>query len=166
MPSAPTSLEPTNAPQRPVPTGAAEDVPLLAARLRLSATRLARRLRSEAHLGISPSLLSSLAVVHLHGPMTLGELAEKEGLTKPSITKIVSRLEAQGLVERLTDESDRRVCRVETTDAGEALLAESRERKDAWLAARLARVDEDQRDRLAAAVEVLEALIHVEEPPT
>ena len=54
----------------------------------------------------------------------------------------------------------------ETTDAGEALLAESRERKDAWLAARLALVDEAQRDRLAAAVEVLDELIRAEEPPS
>lgn len=165
MPVAPTPTEP--APRvRPTPTGAAEDVPLLAARLRLSATRLSRRLRSEAHLGISPSLLSSLAVVHLHGPLTLGELAEREGLAKPTITKVVGRLEEQGLVERRTDASDRRVCRVETTDAGEALLAESRERKDAWLAARLALVDEAQRDRLAAAVEVLDELIRLEEPPS
>ena len=165
MPVAPTPTEPTTAAHRPTPTGAAEDVPQLAARLRLSATRLSRRLRSEAHLGISPSLLSSLAIVHLHGPLTLGDLAEREGLAKPTITKVVGRLEEQGLVERRTDESDRRVCRVETTDAGEALLAESRERKDAWLAARLALFDQERRDRLAAAVEVLDELIRIEEPP-
>ena len=166
MPVAPSPTEPSSATPRPAPTGAAADVPLLAARLRLSATRLSRRLRSEAHLGISPSLLSSLAVVHLHGPLTLGELAEREGLAKPTITKVIGRLEEQGLVDRRTDQADRRVCRVEATEAGEALLAESRERKDAWLAARLAGFDEAQRARLAAAVEVLDELIRVEEPPT
>jgi DNA-binding MarR family transcriptional regulator len=151
---------------RPLPTASAEDVPLLAARLRLSATRLSRRLRSEADLGLTPSLLSSLAIVHLHGPLTLGELAEREGLAKPTITKVVARLEEQGLVERCIDESDRRVCRVEATDAGDAVLARSRDRKDAWLAARLARMDDDRRARLAAAIEVLDELTCGEEPPT
>ena len=79
---------------------------------------------------------------------------------------MIGRLEELGLVERRTDESDRRVCRVETTEAGEGLLAESRERKDAWLAARLAGFDDEQRARLAAAVELLDELIRVEEPPT
>jgi DNA-binding MarR family transcriptional regulator len=163
VPAATPTADATPSNSRPVPTGSAQDVPLLAARLRLGATRLSRRLRSEAHLGLAPSLLSSLATVHLEGPLTLGELAEREGLAKPSITKIVGRLEERGLVERCIDASDRRVCRVETTAAGEALLAESRERKDAWLAARLAHLDEDRRTRLAAAIEILDELTRSEE---
>ena len=41
---------------------------------------------------------------------------------------------------------------------GDALLAELRKRKTAWLAARIAELDDDQRARLAAALDVLEAL--------
>ena len=117
---------------RPAP--AADEV---AAGLRLSTTRLARRLRTEAEIGLTPSLLSALAVVHVHGPLTLGALAELEGIAPPSVTKIVGKLQEQALVERITDPADRRVCRVVTSAAGDALLERSRARKTAWLAARL-----------------------------
>src|SRR5690349_10908404 len=100
-----------------------------AARLRLSATRLARRLRQEADAGLTPSQLSALAVIANHGPLTLGALAEWERVAPPSATKIVNHLEAAGLVVRTGDPDDRRVTLVATSDAGAALLAESRRRK-------------------------------------
>ena len=130
----------------------------LAGRLRLSATRLARILRRQADIGLSPSQLTALATIEHHGPMTLGTLAEHERVAPPSITKAVAKLEAAGLVRRLADPSDGRVARVSTTPQGAALLAESRRRKDAWLAARLADLDPEQRNRLAAALDVLEEL--------
>ena len=118
-------------------THAAPAADEVAAGLRLSTTRLARRLRTEAEIGLTPSLLSALAVVHVHGPLTLGALAELEGIAPPTVTKIVGKLQDQDLVERIADPADRRVCRVETTTAGEELLARSRARKTAWLADRL-----------------------------
>jgi DNA-binding MarR family transcriptional regulator len=130
----------------------------LAARLRLSATRLARRLRRESSPGLSPSQLSALATIERHGTVTLGFLAEREQVAPPTVTKVVARLEADGLLERQVDGSDRRICRVTTTPAGDALLAESRRRKDAWLAARIRELDDDQRARLAAALDVLDLL--------
>ena len=130
----------------------------LAGRLRLSATRLARILRRQADIGLSPSQLTALATIEHHGPMTLGALAEHERVAPPSITKAVAKLEASGLVRRVPDATDGRVVRVSTTADGAALLAESRRRKDAWLAARLAQLDPDRRARLAAALDVIEEL--------
>ena len=141
----PTATAPTNA-------------TALAARLRLSSTRLSRRLRREAGTGLSPSQLSALATIDTHGAMTLGALAEHERVAPPSITKVVAKLQAGGLVARAPDPSDRRVTRVSVTAAGDALLRESRRRKDAWLAARVAQLDPDARARLAAALDVLEGL--------
>ena len=40
----------------------------MAARLRLSATRLARRLRQQSDSGLTPTQLSALAAVDRHGP--------------------------------------------------------------------------------------------------
>jgi DNA-binding MarR family transcriptional regulator len=140
-----------------------DDIAALAARLRLSTTRLARRLRAEADIGLSPSLLSALAMVHVHGPLTLGHLAEMEGVSPPTVTKVVGRLEQERLVERVIDPTDRRVCRVRTTDAGDALLAASRSRKNAWLAAGLAGLDDTRRHELQSAVGVIEELL--EGPP-
>jgi DNA-binding MarR family transcriptional regulator len=135
-----------------------DEVVDLAARLRLSTTRLARRLRAEADMGLTPSMLSALAVVHVHGPLTLGRLAEHEGVAPPTVTRVVGRLEDQRLVRRIADCDDRRVCRVVTTDRGEALLADSRARKNAWLAERLTTMDAARRQQLSAAIEALEEL--------
>jgi DNA-binding MarR family transcriptional regulator len=147
-------------------TSPSETVPALteqAARLRLSTTRLARRLRQEGDTGLTPSQLSALATIDRHGPLTLGALAELEAVAPPSITKVAAKLEVAGLVGRLSDAGDRRFVRVAATDAGRQLLARVRLRKTAWLTARLRRLDADQQARLAAALDVLEALASAED---
>ena len=131
----------------------------IASRLRLSATRLARRLRQESGAGLSPSQQSALAVISNHGPLTLGALAEHERVAPPSITKVVSKLECDGLVTRTPDPGDRRVCRVSISPEGAALLEESRRRKTAWLTARISELDPDRQRRLADALDVLDELI-------
>ena len=133
--------------------------PEIAARLRLSATRLARRLRQESGAGLSPTQQSALAVIANHGPLTLGALAEHERVAPPSITKVVSKLEGDGLVTRSPDPGDRRICRVAISPEGEALLEEGRRRKTAWLAARINELDPERQRRLADALDVLDELI-------
>jgi DNA-binding MarR family transcriptional regulator len=130
----------------------------VAARLRLSATRLARRLRQEAGTGLTPSQLSALATVHNHGPLTLGALAEREQVAPPSITKVVTKLEADGLLRRTPDAVDRRFSNVQTTRDGAALVDESRRRKTAWLTDQIRQLADEDRHRLAAALDVLEQL--------
>jgi len=134
------------------------DVASIAGRLRLSATRLARQLRQEASTGLSPSQLSALAQIHGHGPLTLGALAEHERVAPPSITRVVSKLEGDGLVTRQPSPDDRRVVNVAVTPAGENLLDQTRRRKDAWLAARLSELGAHDRARLEGALDVLDAL--------
>ena len=145
------SLESTAAPALPAPD--------IAARLRLSATRLARRLRQESGAGLSPSQQSALAVIANHGPLTLGALAEHERVAPPSITKVVTKLECDGLVTRSPDPADRRICRVAISPEGTALLDESRRRKTAWLTARISELDPERQRRLADALDVLDELI-------
>lgn len=136
--------------------------PEIAARLRLSATRLARRLRQESGAGLSPSQQSALAVISNYGPLTLGALAEHERVAPPSITKVVSKLECEGLVIRTPDPRDRRVCRVETSPEGAALLEEVRRRKTAWLTARISQLPPDHQRRLADALDVIDELVSLE----
>jgi len=144
------------APTSPARTTVA--VPEIASRLRLSATRLARRLRQESGAGMSPSQLSALAVISSYGPLTLGALAEHERVAPPSITKVVSKLESDGFVTRTPCPDDRRVCRVAISPDGAALLEESRRRKTAWLTARIGELDPDHQRRLADALDVLDEL--------
>ncbi|CAA9220318.1 MAG: hypothetical protein AVDCRST_MAG10-592 [uncultured Acidimicrobiales bacterium] len=132
----------------------------LASRLRLAVTRLARRLRTQLPGELSPSQLATLSTVERHGPLTLGELSTAERVKPPTMTKIVSCLEEQGLVTRTVDRSDRRVARVEATAAGLRFLDSSRQKKDAYLAERLRTLDTDDRAALERAADVLERLLN------
>src|SRR4051795_1653253 len=113
-------------PQTAATAAIGHDSSEMAGRLRLSVTRLARRLRQEADAGLTPSQLSALAVIANHGPLSLGALAEHERLAPPSITRLVKKLAQEGLVVRATDPADRRIATVMTSDRGAALIAESR----------------------------------------
>jgi DNA-binding MarR family transcriptional regulator len=135
---------------------------VLASRLRLAVTRLARRLRTQLPGGLSPSQLATMATVECRGALTLGELSAAERVKPPTMTKIVAALEEQGLVSRTVDPNDRRVARVEATAAGLAFLAESRQSKDAYLAQRLRSLSSEDQVALERAAEVLERIL--EEP--
>jgi DNA-binding MarR family transcriptional regulator len=132
--------------------------PTLGSQLRLAVLRLSRRLRQESAGEITASQLSALAVLAKHGELSLGELAAIERIAPPSMTRIAARLEEQGLLERRVDASDRRVARVAVSAAGEALLIETRTRRDAFLAARLQDFTPEERTILARAIPLLERL--------
>lgn len=131
----------------------------LADRVRLAVTRLARRLRQQSEVDASPTQVSSLSTIERRGPLSLGELAACERVQPPTVTAAVGRLEERGLVKRTPDPADRRVARVEITRSGRNLLARTRSRKTAFLAQRLAALDDHDRQVLADAVDVLDRLL-------
>lgn len=134
----------------------------LAAALRLSVMRLARRLRQLAGSGITPSMLSALVTIEDLGPLTLGELASTEKVQPPTMTPIVARLEAKGLVRREPDPADRRVAHITATAKGRQLLDRSRSRKTAYLARRLRALTPEERAVVGRAVEILERFVSEE----
>ena len=115
----------------------------LPTRLRLSVTRTARRLRQEASSGLSPSQGSALATIERHGPLTPSELAQRERVQRPTVARMLARLQEGGLVARAADPADGRSCRLSLTPQGRALLGDVRTRKDAYLARRLRELDDD-----------------------
>ncbi|HET6662800.1 MAG TPA: MarR family transcriptional regulator [Acidimicrobiales bacterium] len=133
----------------------------LAGRLRLVSARLHRRLRQEADTGLSPSQQSALGTIELRGPITLGDLATAEQVTPPTITKVIARLEEEGLVDRTTDPFDRRITRVSATGEGRRRLEHSRARRNAFLALRLEELGPDAVHRLHDAIDALEELAGV-----
>ncbi len=133
----------------------------LAGQLRLSITRLARILRQQDAGSLGPTMSSALATITHEGPLTLGELAAREHVAPPSITKVVDQLEAKDLVRRTQDRNDRRVTRVETSAAGRRHIAEARSRRAAWLALRLDDLPAEDLERLWAASGVLERLSRI-----
>ncbi|HEY8218337.1 MAG TPA: MarR family transcriptional regulator [Acidimicrobiia bacterium] len=131
----------------------------LADGLRLAVTRLARRLRQQTDVDASPTQVALLSTIERRGPITLGDLAAHERVRPPTVTAAVGRLEERGLIVRRADPDDRRVVRVEVTPAGRRLLARARSRKTAFLAKRLAELDERDRVVLRDAVEVLDRVL-------
>jgi DNA-binding MarR family transcriptional regulator len=130
----------------------------LVARLRLAVGRLARRLRQQAEAGISPSGLSALAVIE-QGPLTLGELATRERVQPPSMTRIIAKLEEDGLVVRSQDPLDRRISRVALTAEGKRTIDRIRSRKNAYLVKKLRSASPDELHALEQAVVTLERLL-------
>lgn len=145
--------------QIPTAADAAPTSAVDVALLRRTVFRLTRRLRRSAHAGITPSQLSALGSVDRDGPLALGDLAAIEDLAPPTLTGIVAKLEAGGLVAREPAPADRRVAVVRITPAGRRLLDRGRRRGDDYLTARLERLDPADRAALARALPVLEALL-------
>jgi DNA-binding MarR family transcriptional regulator len=131
----------------------------LASTMRVSVMRLARRLRSErAGHGLSLTQIATLATLDRHGPLTPRELADREMVQPPSMTRILAGLEERALITRTPHASDGRQHLVALTPAATDLLREDRRRRDAWLARRLAELTQEERDVLRAAAPLLERI--------
>jgi DNA-binding MarR family transcriptional regulator len=131
----------------------------LASHLRIAVARTARRLRQESGTGLSPTLTAALATVERHGPLTPSELAARERVQRPTVTRILSTLDELGLVARAADPGDRRSSLITVTPAGRELLAAARTRKDAFLSERLDALGAEDRATLERAAALLEGML-------
>ena len=135
------------------------DVAEVAARLRIAMARMSRRLRRETDGEHSASAISALATVSRLGVVSLGELAEAEGISRPSMTVLAASLESQRLLVREPEAGDRRLVRVRIAPAGKQALARSRTRRNAYFAKRLRRLGENELRILEGASGILEQLL-------
>lgn len=132
----------------------------LADQLHSSAIHLLRQLRKEDDAsGLSAPRLSALSVVVFGGPLTLGQLAAAEQVKPPTMTRLVSGLEKDGLVQRAGDVHDRRLTRIQATAKGQRILASGRARRVEKLAAAVRRLGGSELAELARGVQLLEAII-------
>ncbi len=129
-----------------------------AARLRVAIARLARQLRQRTMGGLTPSQLSCLTSVERLAPVRLAELAAREAVAPPTLTRIVAVLVEVGLVERQADPLDARAALITTTAAGRDALQVIREERTAFLFERLHALAPEDRARLPQLVELLEHL--------
>jgi DNA-binding MarR family transcriptional regulator len=130
-----------------------------AARLRIAVARLSRRLRTTAAAGsLTPSEVDVLLAAERRGPIRLSDLAAFSGLNPTMLSRVVAKLEDAGLIGRLFDESDRRVCLVEATPEGRHLLEGVRSERNDVLSKQVDKLDRAERAALAGALPVLEDL--------
>ncbi len=132
----------------------------LADELHSASIHLLRRLRKEdAATGLSPARLSALSVVVFGGPLRISDLARAEQVKTPTMTPIVSSLEAEGLIIREPDERDARAAILRATPRGQRLMSEGRARRVAKLASALRRLSRSERATLRTAARLLKAIV-------
>src|SRR6478736_7524441 len=141
---------------RPTPSRGQSRPATLGGELRVALTRISRRLRAQrGEADLPEGQFGVLTVLHKHGAMSPGALAEHERVRPPSMTRAVNRLVELGLVEKVEHETDRRQVVVRLTDAGVHEVKETRRRRDAWLTQQLTTLTPDERETLARASELL-----------
>lgn len=131
----------------------------IAARLRIAVARLARQLRQNSPGGLTLSQWSALVSVEERESVRIGDLADAEGVSAPTATRLVASLEEAGLLSRTTDPADRRTAYVALTDEGRSKLESARSVRTASLAYRLSEMPEADVRRLVELLPLLESFL-------
>jgi DNA-binding MarR family transcriptional regulator len=129
----------------------------LAERLHSTAIRLLRLVRvQDTATGIAPARLSALSVIVFGGPVSLRDLARAEQVRPPTMSRIVSALEAEGLVRRRVNQQDRRAVLIAATEKGVAVLKQGRTRRVKFLASYLSQLANSELSDIERAVEAIQ----------
>ena len=136
------------------------DLSAAAAQLRIATFRLARRMRTQRAVdSMSDGQFAVLAALRVHGPHTLGDLAERERVSAPSMNRTVNCLQEAGYIVRGADEHDGRKVVISLTAAGDAVVDETARRRDAWVEAALAELTPAERETLGAAAGLMQRMV-------
>lgn len=131
----------------------------LADDVRIAVARLSRRLRrSVADETLSFPHMSALGTLDKCGPLTLQELSAKERITAPSMLKTVNALVEHGYLARRPHDTDGRKQLLNITEAGFAMMDQTRRQRNLWLAERLDALTADERATLANAAGIMQKL--------
>ena len=149
-------------PTETAPAGAAASDPQEIARLRVAIGRLHRRMVQRTSGNLTFSQTSALVAVEKVGPIRLGELAARERVAAPSMTRTVSGLVEAGLLNRAGDPQDGRSFLLSITELGRVFIESMRTERNAALAEGVARLTEPEYEALRAALPVLEHLAEQE----
>lgn len=136
------------------------DALTIANQLRPVLLRLHRYLRYEAdELGVTSTQASLLAAINRSPGIGLSELAAQEHMRAPTLVCHIDKLETAGLVERSRNHAtDKRRVGLTITNNGIQALQTLRERRTAWLAARLETLTPEALAAIAASIEPLQQL--------
>ena len=140
-------------------TPAGDTVTDVADRLHSAAIHLLRHLRrADAATGLTAARASVLSVLVFGGPTTIGDLATAEQVSAPTMTKLITGLEGEGLVRRVADERDRRVVRVHATPQAGRILRRGRAARVRVLAGTLRALAPADLATLGRAADILRGL--------
>jgi DNA-binding MarR family transcriptional regulator len=125
-----------------------------------AAIHLVRRVREvDGAMGITPARASALSVLVFGGPRTLTELARAEQVTAATMSKLVSALEAEGLVRREPDPDDARAVQLHPTARAKRILERGRAKRTDYLDSLFAGLTEREREVVRQAAEIVDTLL-------
>ena len=133
---------------------------VVAVQLQVVVARLMRTIRHHGAAGLTPSQISALATLAAEGPLRISQLALQESVGAPAATRVVATLEDLGFVVRSNDLRDGRVCLVELSVAGRAMLEGLWSERTIGMSSRLASLSSLERSTLVEALVVLEKMTH------
>jgi DNA-binding MarR family transcriptional regulator len=109
-----------------------------------------RRLSKDvaARHGVTATQLSVLKLLHEIGDLSLGKLSREIRAHNSTVTGIVDRMEAAGLVERTRSDEDRRVWLIRLSPRGRRVAERARVSPWDTLRAALGRLSADEQRRL------------------
>ena len=135
----------------------------LANRLRPVLLMLNRHLRREAHVeGITAGQAALLAQIRNHPELGVRDLAVREGVSAPVMTRALDRAEKAGLSVRSRSAEDGRRIRLALTPKGARVLRSVRRRRTAWLAEQLDGLSPAELHAVDEAIEPLLRLVEDE----
>jgi DNA-binding MarR family transcriptional regulator len=108
---------------------------ILASQIRITTTRLIKKLRKKSETGEKLSLTerSTIALLDQHKQLLPSELAGMEKITTQSMSQILNHLSELGYINRETPATDKRKSIISLTDAGREVLYRVRHERDEWL---------------------------------
>jgi DNA-binding MarR family transcriptional regulator len=130
-----------------------------AIRLRRVIGHLARQLNaSSTGAGLTPSQASVLGLIVARGPLSLTELGALEGLNPTMLSRVISRLAAMGLIDRIPDPDDLRSASVVSAPAGQRVDQQIKARRAAAVSECMQLLAADDVAALTDALPALERL--------
>lgn len=129
-------------------------------RMHSAAIHLLRRVsREDTGTGASPARLSALSVLVFAGPKTMSELAVKERVKVPTMSRLVAAMEEEGLVRRERHGTDARSVVLHPTAKGRRILERARELRLSLLETLLSQASAREIATVREAAEIVDRLV-------
>jgi DNA-binding MarR family transcriptional regulator len=106
---------------------------------------------------LNPSHLGALAML-MERSCNLSELADYQGVSLPTMSGTISRLETRGWVRRERSTADRRVVMIELTPKGQSRFSEMTQQAETFLAGLVNSLTQEERDTASSGLTVLQKL--------
>ena len=127
--------------------------------------RMARLLRQLGHEGVPASQSTAMMIIDRYGPLTIGDLATFENISRPTASQLVNKLVAEGYVKRSSVEYDNRISLITLTRRGRSIINTTRSVRMQWFAEQLSKRTPEELDAIRVTARILdEATIGPDQP--